>query len=137
MATLRQQKAVEKIVENRGIVSKGMLESGYSLKSAKNPKNLTDSKAWPELVKKYFPDTKLAKKHNQLLNAESETVQLGALRLGYEVTGKTESESKLPTTHITNINFFSKPEVMAATKNLDNVLKEYLINETEKPAETL
>ena len=51
MATQRQKAAVNRIVENRGVVSKSMLEVGYKKNTAKNPKNLTDSKAFKQELK--------------------------------------------------------------------------------------
>ena len=50
MATEKQKKAIEKIVENHGNVSKSMLEAGYSPASAKNPKNLTQSQAFQQYM---------------------------------------------------------------------------------------
>lgn len=49
MATQKQRIAVEKIVENRGNVSKSMREAGYEDITAKNPKNLTESKGFAEI----------------------------------------------------------------------------------------
>ena len=46
MATLRQKRAIKEIVENRGVVSRAMVVAGYKRKTAKNPKNLTNSKAF-------------------------------------------------------------------------------------------
>lgn len=56
MATTKQRKALEKVLENKGNVSKSMREAGYSPKTAKNPKILTESKAWRELLDEYLPD---------------------------------------------------------------------------------
>lgn len=70
MATLKQKKAAQKITENHGNVSKGMLEAGYSPNTAKKPSNLTNSKGWQELMDKFLPDSLLAKKHQALLNKE-------------------------------------------------------------------
>ncbi len=56
MATARQKRAVDKIVENRGVgvsTIMAMPEVGYKPKTAKNPKNLTDSKGYKELLKEY------------------------------------------------------------------------------------
>jgi len=69
MATTRQKKAIAKVVENGGIVSKAMVESGYSPLTAKTPSKLTDSKAWSELMDKHLNDNDLAKKHNELLGS--------------------------------------------------------------------
>lgn len=52
MATARQRLALKKIVENRGNISKSMREAGYPETTAKNPKNLTESKGFKSLVEK-------------------------------------------------------------------------------------
>ena len=54
MATKRQKNATVKVVENRGNVSKSMRQVGYSKKTAKNPKNLTDSKGYKEEMKPFI-----------------------------------------------------------------------------------
>lgn len=69
MATTKQKKAIEKIVETRGNVSKAMREAGYDETTAKNPKNLTNSKAWDKLVNKRLSDDKLTQVHSELLNS--------------------------------------------------------------------
>ena len=46
MATERQRKALAKVLENGGNVSKAMKESGYSDAMAKNPHKLTQSLAF-------------------------------------------------------------------------------------------
>lgn len=42
MATSKQQKALAKIVENGGNVSKAMRDVGYSVNTAKTPQKLTE-----------------------------------------------------------------------------------------------
>ena len=69
MATQRQRKAIENVVENGGNVSKGMVKAGYSPKTAKTPQKLTESKAWDELMDVYLSDQELSEKHQALLNA--------------------------------------------------------------------
>lgn len=49
MATIKQKKALDKIVENHGNISKAMREAGYDDTTAKNPKNLTQSKGFIKL----------------------------------------------------------------------------------------
>lgn len=53
MATLKQKKTFDNIVENRGNVSKAMEDAGYSPKTAKNPKNFTESKGFKEIMEEY------------------------------------------------------------------------------------
>lgn len=60
--TMKQDLAVSKLVENHGNVSKSMLEAGYSPQTAKNPSNLTKSKAYKSL---YAP---LLKEHKVTIN---------------------------------------------------------------------
>lgn len=53
MATIKQEKAIGKLVENGGNVSKAMKEAGYSEATAKNPSKLTKSKGFEELLDEY------------------------------------------------------------------------------------
>lgn len=70
MASDKQTRAVQIYVANRGIsVAEAMRRAGYSEATARNPKNLTQTKAWEELVEEYLPDEKLAQKHVELLDA--------------------------------------------------------------------
>lgn len=50
MPTQKQLLAAEKIVENHGNVSKGMLDAGYTPATAKNPSNLTTSKGFASIT---------------------------------------------------------------------------------------
>ena len=86
MATERQKKAIQRVVENGGNVSKAMRESGYAKKTAKNPKKLTESKTWEELMEQYLPDKLLAKKHKELLTTPKKIRQFqkGELLSEYE-----------------------------------------------------
>ena len=68
MPTIKQKKAFKRTMENYGNVSKSMKEVGYSKNTAKNPKVLTESLGWLELMEEYLPDKLLAKKHKELLN---------------------------------------------------------------------
>lgn len=69
MATEKQKKAIKNAVENGGNISKAMREAGYSPKTAKNPKKLTESAAWNDLMEKYLPEKELLKIHKSMLNA--------------------------------------------------------------------
>ena len=46
MATIKQKRLVEKIIENNGNVSKSMREVGYSESHSKNPQLVTKSKGF-------------------------------------------------------------------------------------------
>lgn len=72
MATLKQKKAIKKLVENGGkSVSQAMREAGYSEATAKTPSKLTKSDGWQELMDKYMPDKLIAKTHKELFKAGS------------------------------------------------------------------
>lgn len=49
MATEKQEKALNKMLENGGIASRAMLDAGYSLATAKTPQKLTGSLGFVEL----------------------------------------------------------------------------------------
>lgn len=76
MATIKQKKAFEKIVENRGNVVQSMRDAGYAEKTLKNPKNLTDSDGWKELMDQHLPDKLLAKVHKEGLQATTKKPHL-------------------------------------------------------------
>ena len=54
MATLKQKLAVKEFVENHGVASRAMIKAGYKEKTAKNPKNLTDSEGFKEEAKPFI-----------------------------------------------------------------------------------
>lgn len=71
MPTLKQKLVAQKIVENRGkSISKAMREVNYSEKTAKNPKNLTDSKGWQELMDERLSDNLISETHEGLLKSQ-------------------------------------------------------------------
>lgn len=65
MPTIRQKIAFKKTVENGGNVSKAMRDAKYG-KTSKNPKKLTQSKGWQELMDEYLPEKDLARVHKEL-----------------------------------------------------------------------
>lgn len=92
MATLKQKLAVKKIIENGGVVSRGMRAAGYSKETAANPKNLTDSKGWQELMNEYFPEQRLAKVLDEGLSANRVISAIG----GKQATGATTDFIEVP-----------------------------------------
>jgi len=56
---MRQLLAIAKAVENHGNISQAMLSAGYPPATAKNPKNLTESNAWHDLMDEKLKDDKL------------------------------------------------------------------------------
>jgi ATP:corrinoid adenosyltransferase len=125
MATEKQKKAIDNLVESGGSVSGAMRDAGYSDKTAKTPKKLTESKAFKELYDKYIPDELLLEKHKALLNKEevvtknnvttgevdviptgqidTQAVKAG-LDMAYKVKGNYAAEKKEITMEITEEN---------------------------------
>ncbi len=70
--TQKQKLLAKKMVENGGkSLSKSMKDVGYSDAYASNPQKLKKTQGWQSIMDKYFSDTKLGKKHAQLLEARS------------------------------------------------------------------
>lgn len=107
MATIKQKKVLMKIVENGGNLHKAMLDVGYSPLTSKNPKNLTNSKGFQELLNEYLPDELLTNVHLQGLKAtrihtshtepDREIPDFGVrhkyLETAYKVKGKINDDS--------------------------------------------
>jgi len=69
MPTAKQKKAFDKTLENTGNVTKAMREVGYSENTIHKPQNLTESDGWKELMDEHISEQKLAKVHNEGLEA--------------------------------------------------------------------
>lgn len=99
MATTKQQRATELMVENGGNASKAMRDAGYSDKTAKTPSKLTESKGFRELLDDEIGDEYLVK----LLKTELDNSlnKKPYLELAFKLKGKlsnpkdVEDEQKL------------------------------------------
>ena len=69
-------------------VSKAMFDAGYAPTSAKNPQQLTKSKAWQKLMQEYLPDETLIEKHKSLLEASKYDVLVLPLYVPEKELGK-------------------------------------------------
>lgn len=87
MPTIKQKRAAKAAAENGGIISRAMLAAGYSPMTAQDPKKLTESKAWPELMAEYLPDSELASQHEKFLHSDREEIGVKALDLAYKLKG--------------------------------------------------
>lgn len=101
--TFRQRLVAKNLRETNGNVSKAMLLAGYPKTTAKNPQQITKSKSWPELLEKYFPDSKLLSKHDELLAHEDAPIRLRALDMSYKLKNKYPTE-KLGDNNIAVVN---------------------------------
>lgn len=107
MATIKQRRALEKTLENKGNISKSMREVGYSPSVAKNPKALTESKGFKELAAEYGLTPEL------LTNALVDDIKAkpknrkAELELGFKVLGISgDREDQTPEQPKTQNNFF-------------------------------
>lgn len=100
MATQKQKKAIDNLIENHGNVSKAMRDAGYTEASAKNPSNLTKSKAFAELMEAYLPDDMLLRALADDIEAKEKN-RKAELELAFKLKGKMvdkqEVEVTLPT----------------------------------------
>ena len=125
MATLRQQLAVKKVLENPGSISKAMREAGYSEKTAKNPKDLTESKAWQELMDKHISDDALAKVHREGLQATKTENKIEVIdhptrhkfmETGYKLKGKFQDKTEISgNVIISGINYITPSGINTRT----------------------
>ena len=124
MATRKQKLALKKIVENRGNVSKAMREVGYDETTAKNPKNLTESKGFKALLKASGLDENLVveslvedikkKRFNRV-----QELKLGADLLG--MTKKKPEEVEKEPLIINIVGYGDKKKVEEQKKNMRKV----------------
>lgn len=130
MATMRQKKVIEKLVENGGkSVSKAMRDAGYSAATAKSPQKVTRSKSWKELMQEYFPDDVVA---------AAEAKQLNAARVDHYVFPLAMSDEEItaivlsyPNTRMIRISvgqtakraYFWAPDNNAVAKSIDRIYK--------------
>lgn len=90
MATERQKKAMDNMVENGGIISRAMIDAGYSEQTAKTPQKLTESKGWLELMEEHIPRSLIAQRHRDLLNKVDDKGEIDviAVRAGVDMGHK-------------------------------------------------
>jgi len=67
----RIKAAFDKIVGNCSTEKQALLDAGYKPKTARRPTVVKNTKSWAILMERYMPDEKLAKVHNEGLEAVS------------------------------------------------------------------
>lgn len=104
MATIKQKKAFDKVVENHGNVSRAMLEVGYDPTTAKNPRNLTQSKGWKEIMKEYgLTEGLITKSLVEDIKSKPKRRFL-ELSLGAEILGMKKKEVEKNTNQVIVVN---------------------------------
>ncbi|MFC1752677.1 terminase small subunit [Thermoproteota archaeon] len=94
--SIKQLKFVQNYFENGGNASKAALDAGFSeMHGRRLIQNATFLTAIEEIKKKNgLTEEILLARHLQLLHAKNENVQLGALKLAYEIKGKLKQKDE-------------------------------------------
>jgi len=93
--TFKQRRAVNNLVENGGIVSKAMRDAGYSPATAEDPRKLTESKGFQQLMEE------AGLTHELIATSLVDDIKnkprrrLGELKLGAAITGMIPKESPM------------------------------------------
>jgi hypothetical protein len=100
MATFKQKKAINLMVENRGNVSKAMRDAGYSPATAENPDKLTKSQGFKELMEEagLTPDLIVTSLVSDIKAKPKQRV--GEMRLGADLLGLIKRESPITAVQI-------------------------------------
>ena len=144
--TFKQKKAFDKIVENHGNVSKTMLEVGYDENTARNPKNLTESKGWKKLVEEKVKDQRLIDVLNEGLNAgktlrnnEGEEIYFEAdynVRHKYLETALKIKEKIPENPSINQLHFHKHEKIIKIVKEAEDKAEQILREEIEETNES-
>lgn len=114
MATLKQKKALIKLVENGGNVSQAMMAVNYSPATAKTPQKLTKSKGFQELCEEFgLTDDFLI---NALVNdiRDKPKNRKPELELAFKVKGKLNEDKN------TTVNIGTKTIIVQKTDGNSN-----------------
>lgn len=118
--TLKQKKAMQKVLENGGNVAKAMREVGYSPSTVNKPGVLTKSKAWEELLTEYLPDELLTRKLEEGLGAMK---QLSARIIIKKGASASEIDAELQTANSRTDDFVEVEDLQTRHKYLETALK--------------
>lgn len=108
--TIKQQRAVENLVETKGNVAAAMRMAGYAPSVVNNPGVLTKSKSFQDLLEKRLPERHLLKKHREFLDSkkiirtyvkgdlketteETDANAVKALDMAYKLKGKYQEKA--------------------------------------------
>ena len=115
MATAKQKRAVEKMVENGGKdnpqpVGEILREVGYSEAIAKNPQKITESKGFKKLLDEYIPDDLiLTALREDILNKPEK--RLGELALAAKLKGWENTRPDNNNINLTQVNLNSDKDL--------------------------
>ncbi len=114
MATIKQTRAVHKILENPRLpVGRAMIESGYSPNTAIHPSDLMSSKGFQELLEDYLPDDLLTSKLARNVKNKNGFISNNAIAIALKI------KNKYPSTRFA----FESPADLMDEKQLDEEIK--------------
>lgn len=88
MATIKQKKALNALVENGGNISQAMIAADYSLNTAHTPQKLTESQGFQELLEENgFTDDFLIKALREDIEKKPQN-RIAELSLGFKIKGR-------------------------------------------------
>jgi hypothetical protein len=100
--TIKQKKVFQEVMSGSSF-RKAMVKAGYSIESATNPKNITNSEGWKQLTENFIPDDLLLRIHRAGLFSENPAIRHRYLETAYKIKGHYKDGSTP-----LNLNFFSK-----------------------------
>lgn len=110
------------MVENGGVVSRAMIDAGYSPRTAKVPSKLTDSQGFKEVWKELIPDDLVMKTHRRIIMKKDKDGQphsdaVKGIDMAYKIDG-----AYAPEKHI-NLNLESEasPEIKELADRLNKM----------------
>lgn len=120
MSTIKQERALEKMVENGGNVSQAMIEAGYSSNTAKTPKKLTGSKGFKELCEESgLTDALLIESLIEDIKAKKGN-RRAELELGFKIKGRLQKENITIDDRPLPIPILSLPRVLVEKFGLEH-----------------
>ncbi len=115
---LRHKLLLQKALKNGGRLAPAMRELGYSEATINSPKNITQTDSWQELLKRHIPESKLAQKLDEGLEANK---QLAKSPVFKKDAPTSQSAHELPTA--LDGNFIEVPDFAVRHKYLETALK--------------
>lgn len=91
MPTIRQKEAFKKVL-NGSTISRAMVSAGYAETTASTTGKLTNTKGWQELMEQHLPDSRLAKRHREMLDKRETIVVRDGKESHIELTEQPHSD---------------------------------------------
>lgn len=90
---MKHRQVLEKMVENGGNVSRAMRDVGYSPATAENPKKVTESKGFQQLLEQYLPNDFILEALQSDIKAKPKR-RVAELTLASKIKGLIKNEQK-------------------------------------------